>query len=142
MRTCTTGRRRRRPSGRLWLGKDSAQPYDRAVEEPEEQRSREVQFSVEVPAEELGGAYANFLSVWHTAHEFTLDFGVTQPAQPTDPADPGSPIVVSCHVVSRVKIPVSVVFDVLRALNENMTRYEDAFGAIERPTRRGEEPAE
>jgi hypothetical protein len=36
-------------------------------------------------------------------------------------------------VVARVKIPVTVLFDVLRALNENMTRYEQVFGEIRRP---------
>jgi len=101
-----------------------------------------LQFRIEVPPEELGGSYANFLSVWHTAHEFTLDFAVTQPPEPADPADADSPIVVSCHVVSRVKIPVSVVFDVLRALNQNMTRYEGSYGVIERPTPRGEDTQE
>lgn len=105
------------------------------VEEPE--HHREVQFKVEVPSEELGGSYANFLSVWHTAHEFTLDFGVTQPSQPTDPADDNSPVVVNCHVVSRVKIPVPVVFDVLRALNQNMTRYEESLARLS-AQRRGE----
>ena len=40
---------------------------------------------------------------------------------------------VECRVVSRVKIPVTVLFDVLRALNENMTRYEQVFGEIRRP---------
>jgi hypothetical protein len=42
-------------------------------------------------------------------------------------------------VVSRVRIPVSVIFDVLRALNENMTRYETAFGEIQRPQHREED---
>lgn len=100
--------------------------------EGEEGANNEVQFRLDVPAEETGGTYANFLAVWHTAHEFTLDFAATQPPQRTDPEDEQSPLVVPCAVVSRVRIPVSVVFDVLRALNENMTRYEEAFGAIPR----------
>jgi hypothetical protein len=35
--------------------------------------------------------------------------------------------------VARVKIPTTVIFDVLRALNENMTRYEASFGEIRSP---------
>lgn len=105
---------------------------------PEEASGREVQFRIDVPMEEAGGVYANFLAVWHTQHEFTLDFAGTQPAQPSDPEDDNSPIVVPCHVVSRVRIPVSVVFDVLRALNQNMTQYEDKFGPIQRIEPRGE----
>ncbi len=38
-------------------------------------------FDVRVPGELEAGAYANFMAVWHTPHEFTLDFAVTQPAQ-------------------------------------------------------------
>lgn len=93
---------------------------------------REIEFQVQVPPEEEGGSYANFLSVWHTFHEFTLDFASTQPPQVDDPEDPNSPVRVPCRVVSRVKIPVSVVFDILRALNENMTQYEAKFGVISR----------
>jgi hypothetical protein len=94
---------------------------------------------MDVPEEQRGGEYANILAVWHTAHEFTLDFAATQPPQRTDPNDENSPFVVPCHVVSRVRIPVSVVFDVLRALNENMTRYENVFGEIQRPQQRDDD---
>jgi hypothetical protein len=109
----------------------------RVVDEPEEQQA---QFQINIPEQELGGSYANFLAVWHTAHEFTLDFAVTQPVEPIDPNDESAGIRVPCHVVSRVKIPPSVVFDVLRALNQNMTHYEDTFGPIKPPNpQRGEE---
>jgi hypothetical protein len=40
---------------------------------------------------------------------------------------------------SRVKIPVTLIFDVMRALNENMTRYEGVFGAIRRPGQEGDD---
>jgi hypothetical protein len=46
--------------------------------------SDDVSFEVQIPPEQEGGAYANFLSVWHTGHEFTLDFAVTQPTRETD----------------------------------------------------------
>lgn len=94
---------------------------------------RPTEFQIHVPPELEAGSYANFLSVWHTAYEFTLDFGVTQPPQVEEPEDPGAPVRVGCRVVSRVKIPVTVLFEVLRALNENMTRYEAVFGEIRRP---------
>ena len=97
-----------------------------------EEEDRPTEFQIQVPNELEPGVYANFLSVWHTAYEFTLDFGVTQPPQ-IDQEDPDAPVRVECRVVSRVKIPVTVLFDVLRALNENMTRYEQVFGEIKRP---------
>jgi Protein of unknown function (DUF3467) len=106
-------------------------------EQPAE--GRESNFQVQVPPDLEGGVYANFLSVWHTGHEFTLDFSATQPPQMVDPDDPGSPVNVPCRVVARVKIPPTLVFDVIRAMNENMTRYESVFGEIRRPDDRTDE---
>jgi hypothetical protein len=91
--------------------------------------SRSQELRIEVPPEMQPGVYANFLSVWHTPYEFTLDFAATQP--PVESED--GPVVVPCRVVTRVKVPVTVMFDILRALNENMTRYERVFGEIRRP---------
>ena len=96
---------------------------------------RPTQFELNVPPELEGGVYANVLGVWHTAYEFTLDFAAMQPPQVEDEDDPNSPAFVQCRVVSRVKVPVTVVFDVIRALNENMTKYEEHFGEIQRPTK-------
>jgi hypothetical protein len=33
-------------------------------------------------------------------------------------------------VTSRVRIPVTMIFDLIRALNETMTQYENVFGEI------------
>lgn len=90
-------------------------------------------FEVQVSPELETGAYANFLSVWHSAHEFTFDFSVTQPPIPQNPEDPASPVTVPCRVVARLKIPPTLVFDIMRALNENMSGYEGTFGEIRRP---------
>jgi Protein of unknown function (DUF3467) len=108
------------------------------AETPEEHErdaepERPANFEIQLPPELESGVYANFLGVWHTAHEFTLDFAQVQPAQMDDPEDPASTVTLPARVVARVKIPVTVVFDVIRALNENMTRYEQAFGEIRRP---------
>lgn len=86
-------------------------------------------FEFRVPDELQAGRYANMLGVWHTAHDFTLDFSVTVPI-----TTPGT---MPCEVVARVKIAPSLIFDVLRALNENMTRYEETFGEIHRPGQEG-----
>jgi hypothetical protein len=88
-----------------------------------------VQFAVNTPPELEAGAYANTLAVWHTAYEFTLDFAAMQPPV----QDEDGTTTVPCLVTARVKIPVTVMFDVLRALNQNMTQYEGVFGEIQRP---------
>ena len=100
------------------------------MEQPGEGQ-RPANFNVHVPPELEGGTYANFLSVWHTGYEFTLDFAVQPP--PDVPQNPAEPLSVPCRAVTRVKIPPSLIFDIMRALNENMTTYENTFGEIQRP---------
>jgi hypothetical protein len=86
----------------------------------------EPQIQVNVPEGLQPGAYANGAMVWHTPYEFTIDFIAIQPG------DQESPDVVQCLVTSRVRIPPTVIFDLLKALNENMTKYENQFGEIPR----------
>ena len=102
-----------------------------------EAQGQPTEFEVQVPPELEPGVYANFLGVWHTAYEFTLDFASTQPPQHTEVG-----VRVPCRVVARIKMPVGVVFDVLRALNDNMTKYEEVFGEIRRPEGRPGEATE
>ncbi len=93
---------------------------------------RPPQYELRVPPELEGGVYANFLGVWHTAHEFTLDFAATLPAEPTETPD-GPALRVPCRVTARIKVPPTLVFEILKALNTNMTGYEQRFGEISRP---------
>ena len=73
------------------------------------------------------------VSVWHSPYEFTLDFCATQPPQPADSDDEPGGTIIPCRAVARVRIPVTLAFDVIRVLNDNMTRYEERFGEIVRP---------
>jgi hypothetical protein len=92
---------------------------------------RPIELKLDVPPELEGGTYANVLNVWHTAYEFTLDFGVMQ--QVGEPEDPDAALQVPVRVVARVRIPVTLLFQVLKALNTNMTGYESTFGPIREP---------
>jgi hypothetical protein len=92
---------------------------------------RPIELKLDVPPELEGGTYANVLNVWHTAYEFTLDFGVMQ--QVGEPEDADAAVQVPVRVVSRVRIPVTLLFEVLKALNTNMTGYESTFGSIRPP---------
>jgi hypothetical protein len=91
---------------------------------------RPIELKVDVPPELEGGTYSNVLNVWHTAYEFTLDFGVMQAV---GEPPPGEAVQVPVRVVSRVRIPVTLLFEVLKALNTNMTNYEATFGSIRPP---------
>jgi len=88
-------------------------------------------YELRVPPELEGGVYANFLGVWHTAHEFTLDFAATLPAESVETPD-GPAVKVPCRVTARIKVPPTLAFEILRALNLNMTGYEARFGEIRR----------
>ncbi len=82
---------------------------------------------VNVPPEQVAGQYANLVGVWHTPHEFAIDFCIIQPFTGHGPDT------VAAQVVSRVRIPPTIVFDLLRALNEDLGEYETAYGEIKRP---------
>lgn len=91
-----------------------------------------------LPPEMEEGAYAHTVAVWHTAYDFTMDFAVTQLAQPSDPEDSESPPVVPARVVSRVRIPPTLVFDLIRTINASMESYEAEWGEIRSPEPRDE----
>lgn len=95
-----------------------------------------------VPVEQEAGVYAESVAVWHTPYDFVIDFASIQLAQPSDPNDPSSPLEVPARVVSRVRIPAGLVFDVIRTINARMEQYEAEWGEIRAPELReqGEEP--
>jgi uncharacterized protein DUF3467 len=68
------------------------------------------------------GVYSNFLVVSHSAHEFTLDFCQVMPG--------GSGGNVNAEVVTRVKVAPTMVGKVIRALDTNMSSYEDKYGLV------------
>lgn len=77
-------------------------------------------YSIEMPEMLIGGVYANGLAVWHSPHEFTLDFCVS------GDSESGAEYV----GVARVRIPLTMIFEVIRRLNEGMTDYEQRYGEI------------
>lgn len=81
--------------------------------------------NMNLPAEQEAGAYANFAGVWHGADGFVLDFAVvTQPPV----ADAEGVTDISARVVSRVRIPTSQAWELMRALNEQLSQWESEYG--------------
>ncbi|HVT20689.1 MAG TPA: DUF3467 domain-containing protein [Mycobacteriales bacterium] len=95
----------------------------------------EQQIEIQVPDDMQNGVYANMAVVWHTPFDFTMDFAVLQP---TMPGADGS-AVTPARVVARVKFPPAQIFQLLQAINANMTKYEESFGAIGGPANDPEE---
>ncbi|MDQ1683837.1 MAG: hypothetical protein QOC82_574 [Frankiaceae bacterium] len=69
-----------------------------------------------VPDEQIEGTYADFVSVWHSKDAFVLDFAVL--AQPVTAAQ------FMARVVARVRIPPSQVFEIMKALEQQLTAWE------------------
>lgn len=81
---------------------------------------------LQVPPEMANGVFADFVGVWHNPYGFTLDFGVFGM---TGPAGDGT-TVHPATVVSRVKVPPGLIFQIAQAIAENVDRYETSFGPI------------
>lgn len=89
-----------------------------------------IPIEIRIDSDREAGAYANLASVWHSPHEFTIDFAATLPPETRKGPDGQDMTVIPARVTARVKLPVSVVFDLLKAINDNMTRYEARFGSL------------
>jgi hypothetical protein len=83
---------------------------------------RQAQIRVVVNDDMKHGTYANFLVVTHGPHEFTLDFCQLLPS--------GEQGVVNADVTARVRVAPTMVGQILRALNTNLSNYEDKFGDV------------
>jgi len=76
--------------------------------------------NIELP-EDLEAQYVNFVRIAHTASEFILDFSLLLPGVTTP------------EVESRLVMSPTATKLFLRALNENLKRYETNFGEISVP---------
>jgi hypothetical protein len=96
------------------------------------------QMQIHVPDELQGGVYANMAVVWHTPYDFTIDFAATAPSATGPDGQP----VIPARVVARVKFPPAQIFQLLQAINANMTNYEAAYGSIQTPGPAGSPPTD
>lgn len=85
---------------------------------------------ISVPPENEVGEYASFVSVWRTRDCFVLDFATeVQPPEVLQDATADTPYVhVPARVVSRVRIPPGQVWEVMKALEQNLSAYERETG--------------
>ncbi len=72
---------------------------------------------VEFPKELIGGAYSNNMAVSHTKEEFIMDFLMITPPSGT--------------VTGRIIVSPGHVKRIIKALEDNISRYEEKFGFIQ-----------
>jgi len=82
---------------------------------------RQMQVNIEVPPD-LDATYANFVLITHTASEIIIDFARVLPNTPR------------AKVHARIITTPMHAKLLLRALSENLEKYEAQFGEIKLPT--------
>lgn len=86
-------------------------------------------FRINAPADLAGGVYADFASVWHTKNVFVLDFASLTAPPKKDQNDQGEEVLnLNAQIVSRVKIPPEQVFEIMKALEKQLTAWEKETG--------------
>jgi hypothetical protein len=87
-------------------------------------------FDVEISPELEGGVYADFASLWHTPDAFVIDFAALRhrPYVESDRSTGEETAVAPTRVVARIKIPPRQVWELMRALEKELTEWEDETG--------------
>jgi hypothetical protein len=89
---------------------------------------------VSMPDDKVPGVYADFVSVWHTNDVFTFDFAALARPPAMVEGDDGRPIATAqAQVVTRVRIPPSQVFEIMKALERQLTAWEQETGRRPKP---------
>jgi uncharacterized protein DUF3467 len=85
---------------------------------------------IAVPEETEVGVFAGFASVWRTQESFVLDFATeVRPPEVTEDPESGTRFVhVPARVVARVRIPPGQVWELMKALEHNLSAYERETG--------------
>jgi len=97
------------------------------ADEPEEQQAHEHQISVQVDPQSATGVYSNLMMITHRKEEFILDFLFVQPQRTPQ----GQAI---ANLRSRVITTPEHMKRILKAIEENIGRYEHVFGPIHAAT--------
>jgi len=76
--------------------------------------------NIELGEKEAEGIYSNLVLVSHSPHEFVIDFARILPG------------VTKAKVGARIVTTPSHMVSIIQTLQENLTRYERAFGPIQK----------
>lgn len=89
------------------------------------ENKNENQLQIELKPEVASGTYANLTIIGHTSSEFVLDFVSILPGMQKG------------QVQSRIVLTPEHAKRLMAALQENVIKYEQQFGAIRMPENRG-----
>ena len=97
------------------------------ADEPKAQKPNEQQIAIQIEPAQATGVYSNLMMISHRKEEFILDFLFLQPQRGTQ----GQSV---ATLRSRVIASPEHTKRILRALQENVRRYEESYGVIEEAT--------
>ncbi|NEE02685.1 DUF3467 domain-containing protein [Phytoactinopolyspora halotolerans] len=91
------------------------------------------EYDIDIPSEVEPGTYADFASIWHTPDAFVLDFAVVKRPPKSVVSDDGERVTkVPTRVVSRVRIPPSQVFEIMKGLEKQLSMWERSYSKKEK----------
>ncbi|MBC6410204.1 MAG: DUF3467 domain-containing protein [Ekhidna sp.] len=91
---------------------------DDSKKDQEQSKTNNNHINIELPEEIAEGVYANLAMIAHSSSEFVIDFIRLMPGVP------------KAKVKSRVVLTPEHAKRLLRALDDNVNKYEDTFGKI------------
>src|ERR1700687_788246 len=93
----------------------------------DEPKTQQNEIQIQMDAQNATGVYSNLMMTTHRKEEFILDFLLVQPQR----APQGQAI---ANLRSRVITSPEHVKRILKAIEENISRYEATFGPIQAAT--------
>lgn len=81
-----------------------------------------------MPESQIAGVHADLVGVWHTPDSFVMDFSAL--AEPPQLHQESRQDIVMQHaqIVARVRIPPSQVFEIMKALEQQLSAWERETG--------------
>lgn len=102
----------------------------------DQQPEPEQRFEIEIAPDVEPGVHADFVTMWHTADTFVLDFAaLRRPPELAEDEAGNRKVVLPTRIVSRVKLPPGQVFELMKILERQLSAWE-----IETGQRPGSEP--
>ena len=90
------------------------------------------QVNMQLPSEQEAGVPADFAAIWHTRDTFVLDFAAFKSAAEVSDSHDMRNVRQDAVVVSRVRIPPTQVFEMMKALEQQLSLWEKESGGIAR----------
>lgn len=89
---------------------------------------------IAMPESQVAGVHADLVGVWHTRDSFVMDFSaLAEPPQLHQDEDKDV-VVQLAQIVARVRIPPSQVFEIMKALEQQLSAWERETGQQVPPT--------